>query len=266
MSSEPRTVGYCRACGKALDETTVRSANGTIYCAEHAPAPRIDEASASQSHTALPYHSSASPYSSPYASSAHRTSTAAGQPPPLPNGHAASQGGSPALAFLLGMIPGVGAIYNGQYAKGLIHVIIVGVMIGILDNNQAGSLEPLFGLMLTGFWFYMAFEAYHTAKRRKLGQPIDEFSGLTPMGERQARLPIGPVVLIAVGILFLLNNLGLLDIHKAARYWPTALIVYGAYLLWVRTRPVSPNTGEPFAPADIPVKSTDMDSAESRML
>jgi len=26
---------------------------------------------------------------------------------------------SPALAFLLGLIPGVGAIYNGQYVKGL---------------------------------------------------------------------------------------------------------------------------------------------------
>ena len=30
---------------------------------------------------------------------------------------------SPGLAFFLGWIPGVGAIYNGQYAKGLVHAV-----------------------------------------------------------------------------------------------------------------------------------------------
>ena len=38
---------------------------------------------------------------------------------------------------MLGFIPGVGAIYNGQYAKGLVHVIIVGLMISILSNGAA---------------------------------------------------------------------------------------------------------------------------------
>jgi len=31
---------------------------------------------------------------------------------------------SPGLALFLGLIPGVGAIYNGQYAKGMVHAII----------------------------------------------------------------------------------------------------------------------------------------------
>src|ERR1019366_7316784 len=35
---------------------------------------------------------------------------------------------SPGLALFLGMIPGVGAIYNGQYAKGMVHAIIWGVL------------------------------------------------------------------------------------------------------------------------------------------
>jgi hypothetical protein len=33
----PKVVGYCRACGKPLDEITVRNAHGTIYCQEHIP-------------------------------------------------------------------------------------------------------------------------------------------------------------------------------------------------------------------------------------
>src|SRR5579871_2385311 len=122
MTSEPKIVGYCRACGKALDETSVRQANGTIYCPEHVPA------AANQIH-----ESTASPVieSSPY------TST---MPPPLPQRDV-----SPGLAFVLGLIPGVGAIYNGQYAKGLVHVIIVGLLISILDTTH-GALEPLLGL------------------------------------------------------------------------------------------------------------------------
>ena len=39
--------------------------------------------------------------------------------------------------------------------------------------------------MLAAFWAYMAFEAYHTARKRQLGQPVDEFSSLVPMGESQ---------------------------------------------------------------------------------
>ena len=91
------------------------------------------------------------------------------------------QDASPGLAFVLGLIPGVGAIYNGQYAKGLVHVIIIGLTISILSNGAARGLEPLLSLLLAGFWFYMAFEAYHTARRRQLGQAVDEFSSLIPM-------------------------------------------------------------------------------------
>jgi len=243
MSSGPKVIGYCRACGKALDETNVRSAEGTIYCAEHVPlpaaAPPSTASAPSGAHTAQPYHSPASPYAGipPYTSAPYAGPYAGSQPPPMPTSSPAGQGGSPGLAFVLGMIPGVGAVYNGQYAKGLVHVIIVGVLIGILDTESAPGFEPLIGLLLACFWFYMGFEAYHTAKRRRMGQPLDEFSNLMPMGSRTTRVPVGPIVLIGVGVLFLLNNLDLLDIHRAARYWPAVLIVYGIYLLYLRLGP-----------------------------
>ncbi len=38
-------VGYCRACGKALDQASVRRAHGTIYCKEHVP---LDETAQSR--------------------------------------------------------------------------------------------------------------------------------------------------------------------------------------------------------------------------
>ena len=39
--------------------------------------------------------------------------------------------------------------------------------------RRPAGLEPLFGMLIAAWVFYMAFEAYHTAKRRRLGQPVE---------------------------------------------------------------------------------------------
>jgi hypothetical protein len=223
MSTDAKVVGYCRACGKALDEISVRTAQGTIYCEEHLP--RMTESS-----QAAPM---ATVVESPYTASPYTSRT----PPPMPNPDV-----SPGIAFVLGFIPGVGAIYNGQYAKGLVHVIIIGLMISILDNNAAHGLEPLMGLLLAGFWMYMAFEAFHTAKKRQQGVAVDEFSSLIPMRGGAARFPVAPVVLIALGVIFLLDNLDILDLRRMLRYWPVGLIALGAYMLYLRMAPPSSST------------------------
>ena len=162
----------------------------------------------------------ASPYASPYT---------APIPPPVGNRDA-----SPGLAFILGLIPGVGAIYNGQYAKGLVHVVIIGLIISVLSNNAARGFEPLVGLMLAAFFFYMAFEAYHTALRRQQGLVVDEFSSLFPMRGGANKFPVAPILLIVLGVIFLLNNLDFFDVERVIRYWPILLIGLGAYMLYAR--------------------------------
>ena len=77
---------------------------------------------------------------------------------------------SPGLALFLGMIPGVGAIYNGQYAKGLVHAMILGVLVSIADSRAAHGLEPVFVMTVMAWMAYMAFEAYHTARKRRVGE------------------------------------------------------------------------------------------------
>jgi len=234
MSTDAKVIGYCRACGKALDETSVRTAQGTIFCEEHLP--RMTEGS-----QAAPVAAAIeSPYTaSPYTSSPYTART----PPPVPNPDV-----SPGVAFVLGFIPGVGAIYNGQYAKGLVHVIIIGLMISILDNNAAHGLEPLMGLLLAGFWMYMAFEAFHTAKKRQQGVAVDEFSSLIPMRAGASRFPVAPVVLIALGVIFLLDNLDILDLRRMLRYWPVGLIALGAYMLYLRMAPPPGSTNSSEGP------------------
>jgi hypothetical protein len=225
MSSQPSIIGYCRACGRPLEESNAATAAGVLYCAEHAP---LEHPMGTQ-----PLHPPEPPYSSTASSFNHAPSPyASNQPPPLPKGDMQV---SPPLAFLLGFIPGVGAVYNGQYAKGLVHVVIFGSIISILSSGVAHGFEPLFGLMIPSFLFYMAFEAYHTAKKRRDGEAVDEFSGLvrTAAGTH-SRFPVAPVLLIAFGILFLLDNLDLLKIGRLLRYWPAGLIVLGLYLLYER--------------------------------
>ena len=207
-NAKPVTA-YCRTCGKPLTEETLRMAQGTVFCEEHVPA-------AAPPPPAAP--------ASPYA--AHTS--------------VANPGVSPGLAFLLGMIPGVGAIYNGQYAKGLVHVLILGLLISITSTGSAGGLEPLFGMLMGVFWFYMAFEAYHTARKRMLGEPVDEFSSLVEVKGKPGSLPVVPVVLIGCGVLFLLNNLDLLRLRMVLRFWPVALIVAGVWMLYARLRGDAP--------------------------
>jgi TM2 domain-containing membrane protein YozV len=166
----------------------------------------------------------------PTSQSAYSPYTRPTAPPP---GTPPDLGVSPGLAFILGFIPGVGAIYNGQYGKGLIHVLVLGTIISLTSSAHSGA-EALFGLMIAAWFFYMAFEAYHTAKRRLQGLPVDEFSSLISTKGRSSRFPVGPVLLIGIGLLFLLNNMDLVRFHDVARYWPILPIALGVYLLYVR--------------------------------
>ena len=99
------------------------------------------------------------------------------------------------------------------------------------------------GLMIAAFWAYMCFEAYHTARQRR-GPVVDEFSSLIPMRGRRTGFPTAPVVLIALGVVFLLNNLELLELHRAMRYWPAlmiALVPICCICAWAAPRKENPN-------------------------
>jgi hypothetical protein len=215
-----KTVGYCRVCGKALTEQTAHSAHGTIFCAEHVPAERPAAGPPPLNYPGTPYvaphytappTSSASPYSSPGAANV-----------------------SPAAAFLLGLIPGVGAIYNGQYAKGLVHALILGVLLAVANTDVPGVPNAVAVLLVITFWAYMPFEAYHTARKRKAGMAVEEFSGLSSPNSAGTRFPVAAILLIVFGVAFLLSNLDLLDLRRILRYWPVLMIGLGVYLLWQR--------------------------------
>jgi hypothetical protein len=193
-------------------------------------------------------------------------------------------------------------MYNGQFVKGLIHVVIFAVLV------SAAHLYGVFGIFIAAWICYQAFEAYHTAKARRDGTPLPDPLGLNdlansinsggqnqsrpgtgqapgpgaPAGQSPApgsyqppytppyqqppysgpytppaagftnpyappvppippvppppcgwghREPVGAIVLIGLGVLFLLGQLDIFSGRVFEYTWPLLLICLGAWLV-----------------------------------
>lgn len=151
---------------------------------------------------------------------------------------AAAGAPNPGLALALGFIPGVGAIYNGEYVKAIIHIVIFGGLVSLMESRAVRGVEPLVGMLLVAFYLYMPFEAYRTAKQRAGGvAPAPAATDWAALGFGSGRAtPIGPLILIVLGVLFLLNTLDVFEwTWHLRRLWPLILIALGAWMLWRRT-------------------------------
>jgi hypothetical protein len=260
-------TAYCQSCGKALCQACVRKGSGgQIFCEPCWMAWQ----------------------------SAQRAYVA----PPV-------DGPSPGLAALLGAIPGVGAMYNGQFVKGMVHVVIFAVLVSV------AHVYDVFGFFVAAWIFYQMFEAYHTAKARRDGDPLPDPLGLNevsnwfvtaarpqqgpppgggtgpagtyppadqagnqtpyqapyqstyqspyqgpytppppdytspgmppippippfppvPPAHWRRREPIGAVILIALGVLFLLGQFDWFSWHMFQYFWPLLLIGLGVWLI-----------------------------------
>ncbi len=151
-------------------------------------------------------------------------------------------GPSPGVALGLGFIPGVGAIYNGQVLKGMVQVLIFGSLIALNDRVH-GPLDTIFGLGAAAFYFYMVIDSFHTAKAMRLGKPTPEWFGL---GDLKMNAPIGAALLIGLGAMFLLDNLGIPVFREIGKFWPVLLILAGVLLL--QRRLGGPKPEAPAAP------------------
>jgi hypothetical protein len=268
-------AAYCQNCGKPLCTSCVASSamrpasRGLIACSNC-----IDAWQAASPQAAGPY--APPPAYIP--------------PPPRPHGIP-----RPGLAAVLGLIPGVGAMYNGQFFKGLIHVVIFAFLVSMA--NHFG----IFGIFIAAWILYQSFEAYHTAKAHLEGQPSPDPLGINELGswlnigsrppipaaatemgamnspggaagpgpdpgfaqqsysapgEQAAypppygpptpgsapvppppyhwrrREPVGAIVLIALGILFLIGQLDWLSSRVLAFTWPVLLIGLGVWMIF----------------------------------
>ena len=219
---EADAVGYCRNCGKAMCSQCSREVRGALYC-ETCLAAMMAPPQATASQFAPGAPAAAYPY-------------VAVEP----------QGPNPGTALALGFVPGLGAVYNGEYIKGLIHVVIFGGLIAIGNSNATPEGAQIFlWIFFAMFCCYMPVEAYKTAKAKRLGLPRPGFFGdtsaLPTSGEDPSVAPsrpniTGSIVLIALGVFFLLWTTDVLSGLWAWRLWPLALVAIGVALIIRRTR------------------------------
>jgi hypothetical protein len=243
-------TAYCQSCGKPLCAGCVRNAaGGQLLCESCLTA----------------WQSYQQPFIPPHARS----------------------GPHPAAAGWLGLIPGVGAMYNGQFVKGFIHVVVFAVLVSFANHYD------IFGFFIAAWIVYQCFDAYHTAKALRDGQPppdplgLNELCSLLTLGTRtrnpgqppagqaapvppttgyqpqppyqdpyqvpstppaagpidpaampplppiywRRREPVGAIVLIALGVLFLLGQLDVFRNRFFGLTWPLLLIALGVWLI-----------------------------------
>ncbi|MGH9466738.1 MAG: LiaI-LiaF-like domain-containing protein, partial [Terriglobales bacterium] len=139
---------------------------------------------------------------------------------------------SPGLALWLGFIPGVGAVYNGQYLKAFVQVVIFAFLIAMSSSGN-DAVNTFFGLGIGAFYCYMVIDAYRTAKQMAAGLPVrDVFT----FGDATAvNAPVAAIILIVIGAIFLLRSLGFFYAASSQYFWPAILIAIGVYVL-VRQR------------------------------
>jgi hypothetical protein len=125
------------------------------------------------------------------------------------------------------------------------------VFFGIISlaDVVGGPFDVMFGFLAAGFYFYMVIEAYQTAKRRATGLAEAPSSGWgLPTMASGSSAPIGPIILIVLGVLFLARTMDIFDFDYFRylwRFWPLVLIAMGAWLLWRRTSGGSAPPGPP---------------------
>ena len=244
-------AAYCQSCGKALCQACVRTVPGGMILCE-------------------PCWTAWQGFQQPFV---------------------AAQGGpNPAAAAVLGLMPGVGAMYNGQFFKGLVHVVIFVVLVSFAHGHG------IFGLFIPAWILYQSFEAFHTAKALRDGQPppdplgLNELGSWLNMGTRpryqgqpggaqasagtaggpqagaagqgpyqapytppmagvsepfgdavpplglppqmwRRKEPVGAVILIGLGLLFLLGQMDIFSDRMFEYAWPLLLIGLGVWLM-----------------------------------
>ncbi len=299
-------AAYCQACGKALCTLCLRTYNGLTLCEPHL---LEREVAAPASGGQQPgWNPVAGPASGP--TSGPAPGPASGAMPGAAAGPRSSNlSANPVIAALLGFIPGVGAMYNGQFIKALLHVVIFVVLIGASEHFD------LVGILIAAWVFYQVFDAAHTAVARRDGRPLPDPFGLLDMSQRlgpqngfqsgfqpgfqagfqtpppasnvppagwstppaqpvppppgpsasawaatpgspyptadlqpQTRRsePVGAIVLIVMGLLFLLSTLGWLNVDWIGRGWPLLLMLAGGWLLYRRVH--NPVVGPSMSP------------------
>jgi len=131
------------------------------------------------------------------------------------------------LAALFALLPGMGAVYNRQNIKAVVHFVSVIGLFELASLKVAAGVFALAGLV---FYLYSIIDAYRTAMLIARGESpaVDEERFKRSLIKRA---PLIGIMLIAAGLLLVVQILRPFAFITLARLFPVALIILGGYLL-----------------------------------
>ncbi|HJS75718.1 MAG TPA: DUF5668 domain-containing protein [Vicinamibacteria bacterium] len=155
---------------------------------------------------------------------------------------------SPSAAVFLSLLPGLGHIYVGQAAKGLLILLSAFLTIRMVDESNG-----LFGMFIPFVWLYAMIDAHRSAVEVNR---IVAAGGIPPRGPDFGLTKWWGYILIGLGVLFTLDNFDLIEFEWIVRLWPLGLIALGIFILRrpQSVAPAMPTYPEP-PPVDVPAQA-----------
>ena len=233
---ETTVTAFCRECGKGVCRECAKDYQGVPHCPE--------------CHERLSMTATSAEVDLPAADLDTDVPKAAPPPPPPPRParprHANPDAPHPGIAGVLGLVPGLGAVYNGQYVKGVLHALLFSMCIAIAAGTEIG---PAFAPVVAILYLYMPIEAFRTAQAMRRGEKVDEMSGLVgAIFQPKSGSPVGGIVITAIGVILLLFTLDIISVRAVAPFWPIIVIAVGVWQLYRavqfnQDRPGPPSSG-----------------------
>lgn len=133
---------------------------------------------------------------------------------------------SPVLAAFLSIIPGLGALYNGNLVKALAEAIIFVLL--IVQITEGRGEEAILGIMIGVFYIFQIVDSFNEASRSLPREVSAE-----PEADEVEEISLFWAVLVfCLGVVFLFGNLGVFAYRDIRRFWPALLIVIGVRLVY----------------------------------
>jgi hypothetical protein len=135
---------------------------------------------------------------------------------------------SPVISALLSLIcPGLGAAYNGQTSKAIVHFAIFASFFQMAVMTDG---VPFFVFGFFGTWLFAAVDSYRTAQLIKSGFAPDAAEDL--IARRLYGNPLAwSITLVIIGSLFLLHTLFRISL-PVKQLLPILLVGLGGYMLF----------------------------------
>lgn len=131
----------------------------------------------------------------------------------------------PGLAAFLSLVPGGGALYNGNWLKALGQLLVFILLAAMADKGGGAGDKLVFGLLIVGFYIFQIIDSYNEAALRS--EPLPAAAA------RPEKISFfWALVVLCLGIVFQLANLDFFTYRQVVRLWPVLLIVFGIKIIF----------------------------------